>query len=34
VNIPGQMHIGALRDEFMGFCDEQNLDALIEPAQR
>lgn len=34
VNIPAQMHIGALRDEFMGFCDEQNLDALIEPAQR
>jgi len=34
VNVPAAAHVGTLRDEFMAFCDEQNLDALIEPAQR
>lgn len=31
VGIPSSMHIAALRDEFMSFCDELNLDAVIEP---
>lgn len=31
VGIPGDMHIGTLRDEFMDFCDGLNLDALLEP---
>lgn len=31
VNIPGDMQIAGLREEFMDFCDEFNLDAVIEP---
>ncbi|MEN8174626.1 MAG: ACT domain-containing protein [Pseudomonadota bacterium] len=31
VGIPGDRHISALRDEFMGFCDAMNLDAVLEP---
>lgn len=31
VGIPSNIHISALRDEFMGFCDEMNLDAVLEP---
>ncbi len=31
IDIPAEIHIGALRDEFMSFCDELNLDSLIEP---
>jgi glycine cleavage system transcriptional repressor len=34
VNVPGQMHVATLREEFLDFCDEQNLDAIFEPAQR
>ncbi|MCC5794399.1 MAG: glycine cleavage system protein R [Chromatiales bacterium] len=34
VNVPSDVHVGTLRDEFMSYCDEHNLDALIEPAQR
>ncbi|MFA7095393.1 MAG: glycine cleavage system protein R [Gammaproteobacteria bacterium] len=33
VNIPSDMHIAALREEFMDFCDELNLDAVIEPVK-
>ena len=31
VNVPASTHISTLREEFMEFCDELNLDALIEP---
>ena len=34
VNIPGATHLANLRDEFHEFCEECNLDAIIEPAQR
>jgi glycine cleavage system transcriptional repressor len=34
VNIPGDIHLANLRDEFHEFCEERNLDAIIEPAQR
>ncbi len=31
VNIPNNMQIADLRDQFMDFCDQLNLDASIEP---
>jgi glycine cleavage system transcriptional repressor len=31
VGIPSQIHIAALRDEFMDYCDSLNLDAVLEP---
>lgn len=31
VGIPADQHIGSLREQFMHFCDEYNLDAVIEP---
>lgn len=31
VNIPVDLHIGTLREEFMDFCDRLNLDAIMEP---
>lgn len=31
IRIPSNTHIATLRDEFMDFCDELNLDAMIEP---
>ena len=31
VNIPSEAHIGTLREEFMDFCDQLNLDAIMEP---
>ena len=31
IRIPADTHIASLRDEFMDFCDELNLDAIIEP---
>lgn len=34
VNVPASLHIATLREEFLDFCDEHNLDAVIEPAQR
>ncbi len=33
VNIPGKLHIAALREEFMEFCDQFNLDAILEPVK-
>ncbi|MHB8696614.1 MAG: glycine cleavage system transcriptional repressor [Sulfuricaulis sp.] len=33
VSIPASIHIGRLRDEFTVFCDNLNLDALLEPAR-
>ncbi|MCC7258244.1 MAG: glycine cleavage system protein R [Gammaproteobacteria bacterium] len=34
VNLPAQIHVATLREEFLDFCDEHNLDAIMEPAQR
>jgi glycine cleavage system transcriptional repressor len=34
VNLPADVHVATLRDEFLDFCDEHNLDAIMEPAQR
>lgn len=31
VNIPANLSIGRLRDEFLDYCDELNLDAALEP---
>jgi glycine cleavage system transcriptional repressor len=31
VNIPAHVHIATLRENFMIFCDDRNLDAIIEP---
>jgi len=33
VNIPADLHIGTLREEFMEFCEELNLDAIMEPVK-
>ncbi len=33
VDVPAGLHIASLRDEFMDFCDQLNLDALMEPAR-
>ena len=30
-NIPAQKHVATLRDEFLDFCESQNMDATIEP---
>lgn len=34
INVPAAIHLAALREEFHEFCEEQNLDAIIEPIQR
>jgi glycine cleavage system transcriptional repressor len=34
VKIPLGMRIITLRDEFLDFCDQQNLDAILEPVKR
>jgi len=34
VNVPRSVHVATLREEFLEYCDEQNLDAVMEPAQR
>lgn len=33
VNIPATVHISGLREEFMDFCDQLNLDAIMEPVK-
>jgi glycine cleavage system transcriptional repressor len=33
VDVPAGTHIAHLRDDFMDFCDELNLDAIIEPVK-
>ncbi len=33
VDVPAGLHIASLRDEFMAFCDQYNLDAIMEPAK-
>lgn len=34
ITIPRSVHVATLRDEFLEYCDEQNLDAVLEPSQR
>ena len=34
VRIPPGMRIVSLRDEFLDFCDQMNLDAILEPVKR
>ena len=34
VRIPSGMRIVSLRDEFLDFCDQMNLDAILEPVKR
>ncbi len=34
VNIPADIQVSTLRDEFLEFCDRENLDAIMEPAAR
>ncbi len=31
VNIPSDLSIADLRDQFLDFCDEMNMDGIIEP---
>jgi glycine cleavage system transcriptional repressor len=33
IEIPAATHISSLRDQFMDFCDELNLDAIMEPVK-
>jgi len=33
VSIPSNLHIARLRDEFAEFCDDLNIDAILEPAK-
>lgn len=33
VNIPGELSIARLREEFFDFCDSLNLDGILEPAK-
>jgi glycine cleavage system transcriptional repressor len=33
VNVPGRIHISALREEFLELCDNLNLDAILEPVK-
>jgi glycine cleavage system transcriptional repressor len=33
INVPTSIQIAVLRDEFMDFCDQLNLDAIIEPVK-
>jgi len=34
VSVPRSVHVATLREEFLEYCDEHNLDAVMEPAQR
>ena len=31
IGVPNKTIISALREEFMDFCDQRNLDSMIEP---
>ena len=33
VNIPAALHVADFKDEFHDFCDEMNLDAMLEPVK-
>jgi len=34
VNVPATQQLAQLRDEFLDYCDQENLDAVMEPADR
>lgn len=34
VNIPANLQFAQVRDEFLDYCDQENLDAVMEPADR
>lgn len=34
ISVPSQLSIGELRTQFLNFCDEYNIDAVIEPAKK
>lgn len=34
VNVPAELHISELREQFMDLCEELNLDGVIEPLKR
>ncbi len=34
VNVPRTLHLATLREDFHEYCETENLDAVIEPAQR
>lgn len=34
INVPATQNIASLREDFHDYCEEQNLDAIIEPMQR
>ena len=33
VNIPASLHVAQFRDEFHEFCDQMNMDAILEPVK-
>ncbi|MFQ5983174.1 MAG: glycine cleavage system protein R [Woeseiaceae bacterium] len=33
VNVPGSLNLSQLREEFMEYCDHENLDAILEPVK-
>jgi len=33
INVPAAVHVSTLREEFMEFCDQLNLDAILEPVK-
>jgi glycine cleavage system transcriptional repressor len=33
INIPGSMNLSQLRDEFLEYCDQENLDSILEPVK-
>ena len=34
INVPSSVHIAGLREEFMDFCDQLNVDAIMEPVKQ
>lgn len=33
INVPARQHIAQLREDFLEYCDSQNLDAILEPVK-
>ncbi len=33
INVPGSINLSQLRDEFLEFCDNENLDSILEPVK-
>lgn len=33
INVPADTHLASLREDFMMFCDDRNLDAVLEPVR-